>query len=52
MAALCRLDLTNWPFDSQNCTVNLSTVTQSAEEIDLKVAGAKVSHIRGDDAFT
>jgi hypothetical protein len=45
------LDLTNWPFDSQNCTVNLSTVTQSAEEIDLKVVDAKVSHIKGDAAF-
>lgn len=43
LTALCRLDLTNWPFDSQNCTVNLSTVTQSAEEIDLKVVGAEVS---------
>ncbi|XP_033611491.1 neuronal acetylcholine receptor subunit alpha-3 isoform X2 [Cryptotermes secundus] len=43
LIALCRLDLTHWPYDSQNCTVTLSTVTQSLEEIELMVIGAAVN---------
>jgi hypothetical protein len=44
LTAVCRLDLTYWPYDSQNCTVTLSTVTQSEEEIELMVMGATVSY--------
>jgi hypothetical protein len=51
LKALCRLDLTNWPYDSQNCTVTLSTVSQSEEEIELMVMGAHVSRIRSADGF-
>ena len=51
LTALCRLDLTKWPYDSQNCTVTLSTVTQSEEEIKLVALGANVSHTKSDADF-
>ncbi|XP_069678423.1 neuronal acetylcholine receptor subunit alpha-5-like isoform X2 [Periplaneta americana] len=35
LLALCYIDLRNWPFDTQNCTVSLSTLMQSSEEIVL-----------------
>ncbi|KDR17731.1 Neuronal acetylcholine receptor subunit alpha-5 [Zootermopsis nevadensis] len=37
LPSLCHLDLTHWPYDSQNCSVTISTVTQSEEEIELLV---------------
>lgn len=37
-AALCKADLTKFPYDIQSCSVWLSSWTQKGEEIDIRLA--------------
>lgn len=36
--ARCSADFSNWPFDTQNCSVHIGTWINAGDEVDFKVA--------------